>query len=93
MNNTGKARSERFRERRRRGLITVSIDVSGDHRLALERMGLIDSGMDRDKDAIVWAVERFLDTAPAVQRIGDALYPASERPAAQEDVEAEEAPE
>jgi hypothetical protein len=38
-------------------------------------MGLIAAGNGRDRDAIVWAVARFLDTAPAVASIGNALYP------------------
>lgn len=37
-------------------------------------MGLLAPGSHEDRDALTWAVERFLDTAPAVQAIGDALY-------------------
>ena len=37
-------------------------------------MGLIAAGFDKDHAALVWAIERYLDTAPAVQGIGDALY-------------------
>lgn len=90
MSGTGKARAERWRERRRSGLLPLMINVSMTHRRALERMGLILAGHDQDRAAITWAVERFLDTAPAVQAIGDALYqgaaepfsPASEQPSA-----------
>ncbi len=71
----GKDRSERWRERRRKGKISVTIDVSLAHRLAFERMGLVAAGNDRDRQALIWAVERYLDTARAVQQIGDALYP------------------
>ena len=74
MSDTGKARSERWRERRRKGLIAVTVDVSPAQRRAFERMGLVKPGRDRDQDELRWAVERYLDTAPAVQGIGDALY-------------------
>jgi hypothetical protein len=53
----------------------LTIDVSPAHRRAFERMGLIATGHYLDKEAMAWAVQRFLDTAPTVQRIGDALYP------------------
>ena len=71
---TTKERSARWRERKREGLIAITIDVSRAHRRAFERMGLIDAGFDRDQASLRWAVERYLDTAPAVQGIGDALY-------------------
>ncbi len=74
MSGTGKARSERWRERRRKGLIALTINVSLAHRRAFERMGLVAPGSHEDRDALTWAVERYLDTAPAVQAIGDALY-------------------
>jgi hypothetical protein len=77
---TGKARSSRWRERRRSGLVPLTINVSPEHRRALERMGLIPAGHDRDRAAITWAVERFLDTAPAVQAVGDALYRGAAEP-------------
>ncbi|MGI4943363.1 MAG: hypothetical protein ACRYHQ_22830 [Janthinobacterium lividum] len=77
---TGGARSSRWRERRRNGLMPLTVNVSLEHRRALERMGLIPPGHDRDREAITWAVERFLDTAPAVQAIGDALYRGAAEP-------------
>ncbi len=81
MSGTGKVRSERWRERRRGGLIPLTVNVSPEHRRALERMGLIPAGHDLDRAAITWAVERFLDTAPAVQAVGDALYRGTAEPA------------
>ncbi len=80
MSGTGKVRSERWRERRRGGLISVTVNVSPEHRRALERMGLISAGFDQDRAAITWAVERFMDTAPAVQAVGDALYRGAAEP-------------
>lgn len=77
---TGKVRSERWRERRRKGLIAVTVDVSPAHRRAFESMGLVQHGHDRDRAALIWAVERYLDTAPAVQGIGDALFPDADEP-------------
>ena len=71
---TSKARSAAWRARRRTGAILISIDVLPAHRRALESMGLIEPGKDQDPGELVWAVERFLDIAPAVQGIGDALY-------------------
>ena len=38
-------------------------------------MGLIALGNERDRDAVAWAVCRYLDTAPAMRAIGEALYP------------------
>ncbi len=75
MSGTGKVRSERWRERRRKGLIAIMVDVSPAHRRVFERMGLVPPGHDQDRAALAWAVERYLDTAPAVQGIGEALYP------------------
>jgi hypothetical protein len=74
MSDTGKVRSERWRQRRRSGSIAVTVAVSPAQRRAFERMGLIEPGCDQDQDELRWAVERYLDTAPAVQGIGDALY-------------------
>lgn len=75
---TGRERSERFRERRRHRLMPVTVSVSPAHRQALEHLGLIAPGSDRDREAVAWAVERFLDTVPAVVAIGTALYPTTE---------------
>ena len=72
---SSKARSERWRARRRTGAIPITIDVLPSHRHALESMGLIEPGYDREPEALVWAVERFLNTAPAVLAIGNALFP------------------
>ena len=74
MSTTGKSRSERWRARRRKGLIVVTVAVSPSQRRSFERMGLVAPGCDQDPEALTWAVERYLDTAPAVQGIGDALY-------------------
>ena len=38
-------------------------------------MGLIAPGNERDRDAVAWAGCRYLDNAPAVRAIGEALYP------------------
>ena len=53
-------------------------------------MGLIAPDMDRDVEALICAVERFLDTAPAVQAIGDALYPRAVETASEEEPEVED---
>jgi hypothetical protein len=53
----------------------VTVDVLPMHRRALESMGLINAGYDRDPEAVAWAVTRFLNTAPAMQAMGEALYP------------------
>ena len=65
-----------FRDRNRTGKTLVSVEVSVTHARALQRLGLFDE--DGGKDALAWAVVRFLDTAPHVVAIGDALYPESE---------------
>ena len=73
----GRERSEAYRERRRHGRVLVSIEV-GPHQLAaLERLTLLDIG-DRDKASIALAVSRFLDAAPHLSAMGDALWPEGE---------------
>ena len=66
-------RSESYRKRRRDGSLSVPIEI-GPHQLAaLERLALLDVG-DRDKVAIAGAVMRFLNTAPYLSALGDALW-------------------
>jgi hypothetical protein len=71
-------RTEAYRERRRHGRVLVPVEVSPQHLGALERLALLDVG-ERDKACIAWAVERFLDAAPHVSALGDALWPESEK--------------
>ncbi len=72
-------RSEAYRQRRRYGRVSVSIEV-GQHQLAaLERLALLDVG-DRDKKSIALAVSQFLNAAPHVSAMGDALWPEGEEP-------------
>jgi hypothetical protein len=73
----GRERSEAFRERRRHGRVLVQVEVGPHHFAALERLALLDAG-ERDKACIAWAVSRFLDAAPHVSALGDALWPADE---------------
>jgi hypothetical protein len=70
-----KARSARWRDRRRNDALLVKVAVLPKHRRALEAMGLIAPGHDRNPQAISCAVSRYLDTAPAMHAFGDALYP------------------
>jgi hypothetical protein len=55
----------------------VSVEVGPQQLAALERLALLDAG-ERDKVCIAWAVARFLDAAPHVSALGDALWPADE---------------
>ena len=73
----GRERTEAFRERRRHGRLLVQVEVGPRHLAALERLALLDAG-ERDKACIAWAVSRFLDAAPHVSALGDALWPAEE---------------
>lgn len=73
----GRERSEAFRERRRYGRTLVQVEVGPCHFSALERLALLHSG-ERDKASIAWAVSRFLDAAPHVSALGDALWPVAE---------------
>jgi len=73
----GRERSGAYRERRRYGLVLVSIEVGPRQIAALERLALLDVD-DRDKASIAWAVSRFLDAAPHLAAIGDVLWPESE---------------
>ena len=63
--------------RARHGLVLVSLEVGPRQIAALERLALLDVD-DRDKASIAWAVSRFLDAAPHLAAIGDALWPESE---------------
>ena len=74
-------RTEAYRDRRRHGRVLVPVEVSPRHIAALERLALLDVG-ERDKGCIGWAVARFLDAAPHVSALGDALWPADEEAAA-----------
>ena len=73
----GRERSEAFRERRRYGRVLVQVEVGPRHLAALERLALLGTN-ERDKACIAWAVSRFLDVAPHVSALGDALWPADE---------------
>ena len=75
MDRTARERSARWRDRRRVDAIAVNLDVMPKHRRALEAIGLIAPGNGRNPDAVAWAVARYLDTAPAMQAMGEALYP------------------
>ena len=72
-----RSRSEAYRERRRNGRMLVTIEIAPHQIAAFERMALVAVG-DRDKASIAWAVNRFLEAAPHVCAIGDALWPASD---------------
>lgn len=56
----------------------MSVEVGPGQIAALERLALLDRG-DRDKACIAWAVARFLDAAPHIAGLGDALWPAHEQ--------------
>jgi hypothetical protein len=72
-----RSRSEAYRDRRRNGRMLVTVEVGRRQIAAFERMALVAVG-DRDKTSIAWAVSRFLEAAPHVCAIGDALWPASD---------------
>lgn len=76
----GRERSEAYRERRRHGRVLVSVEVEPHHLAALEQLALLDNG-ERGRDCIAWAVARFLEAAPTVAALGDALWPADEEEA------------
>ena len=70
----GLARSQAYRERRRRGALCVVVEIERDELHALERLGVLPVG-ERDLAAVGAAVARFMGTADAVARMGEALYP------------------
>lgn len=77
-------RSAAYRERRFRGLVIVPVEVGRQQLAALERLALLDVG-ERDKDCIAWAIARFLDAAPHLSAVGDALWPEGEEEADDDD--------
>jgi hypothetical protein len=54
------------------------MEIESHQLAALERLALLDVG-NRDKQAIAAAVRRFLEAAPHVSAIGDALWPEAEK--------------
>jgi hypothetical protein len=75
----GRQRTQAHRERRRHGRVLVSVEIGPSQLTALERLALLDIG-GRDKACIAWAVSRFLDTAPHVAALEDALWSVGEEP-------------
>ena len=75
---SGRDCTEAYRDRRRHGRVLVLVDVSPRHLAALERLALLNAD-ERDKRCIARAIGRFLDAAPYVSALGDALWPESER--------------
>jgi hypothetical protein len=73
----GRDRSEAFRERRRHGRVLVQVEVGPQHLASLERLALLDPN-ERSKACIAWAVAQFLNAAPHVSALGDALWPESD---------------
>jgi hypothetical protein len=71
-----RGRSEAYRDRRRHGRVLVTVEVGPYQIAAFERLALLDVG-DRDKGSIAAAVNRFLQAAPHLSAIGDALWPES----------------
>ena len=71
-----RGRSEAYRERRRHGRLLVTVEVGPYQVAALERLALLDVG-DREKTSISMAVTRFLEAAPYLSAMGDALWPDS----------------
>jgi hypothetical protein len=67
-------RSAAYKDRLRHGRIYVPIEVGPTQIRALEKLSLLDAG-ERDRGAIAWAVERFLDTAEHLVATGNALWP------------------
>jgi hypothetical protein len=72
-------RSEAYRQRRRQGRVVTVIEVGARQLAALERLALLDVG-DRDKASIGRAVCRFLEVAPHLSAMGDALWPEADEP-------------
>jgi len=67
-------RSEAYRDRKRRGVMLVSIEVEARSIAALERLALLPRG-ERDPYEVACAVAQFLMAAPSVAAMGDALWP------------------
>jgi len=68
-------RSEDYRDRKRRGVMVVSIEVPPADLHGLERLGLLPRG-ERDPYAVACAVAQFLAGVRAVADLGAALFPA-----------------
>lgn len=71
-------RGVRYRARRRRGSLAVTVDVSTEARCGLVALGFIDKAEIQDKAAVAAAVEGFLIGAAATARLVWSLYPPDE---------------
>lgn len=71
---SGRLRSEAYRDRRRRGVLLVSVEVDRNDIAGLERLALLSVG-ERDPVNVGRAVARFLAATRPVAAVGDALWP------------------
>lgn len=70
-------RSEEYRDRKRRGVMVVTLEVGRTELHGLERLGLLARG-ERDQYPVACAVAQFLCAVPAVEQIGAALFPSDD---------------
>ena len=68
------ARSRAYRARRRAGVLVLTVEADTRVVTALRRLGLLDPDT-RDRAAIADAAARFLNAAPSVAAMGEALFP------------------
>jgi hypothetical protein len=78
----GRQRIRAYRERRRYGRVLVSVEIGPSQLTALELLALLDTG-ETNKARIALAVSRFLDTAPHVSAMAEALWSDEEEPTEQ----------
>jgi hypothetical protein len=69
-----RTRQQKYRLRRQRRRVLVSVEVGVAEMEALRRLELLPGGQP-DKAMLVEAIQRFLACAPAVAAIPDRLYP------------------
>lgn len=66
-------RCQTYRARRSMGVRIATVEIRPEVCRALVRLGLLPEGPGRAE--LAYAVGRFLETAPAVASMGEALYP------------------
>jgi len=69
-------RSAAWRDRKRRGVMLVTLEVAPSDLAGLERLALLPAG-ERDPSMVACAVGQFLAAARPLAAVGDALWPAA----------------
>jgi hypothetical protein len=74
MRTPDRERTAAYDTRRRHGQLRVGVTIGPAQIRALEKLSLLEVD-ERNKEAVGWAIEQFLDSAAHISALGDALWP------------------